>query len=298
MPSSGRHILDIKKKGPSRAHARGKMEPMFEDEKTPRPRSSRPPRLKDQRRKTRLITVAVCFFAAIGIVGGLAGVSHLNQLAINDVAVYGAKNIQSEALTASVSAGLSNNGFKLFSRRNMFLYPQSTIEKSLSSEFPRIKTVSLSRESFLAQAVVVTIDERVPYARWCKDDRCFLTDPTGFIFAESAGEAPQKAYVFSGGLAPQEPVGQTFLRGRFYTALALLQALEDAGYVPTGLTVDSEKDFSVQLTNGPRLMLSFDMSIESVLKNIEATLSAEGLREKFNTLEYIDLRFGNRVYFK
>jgi hypothetical protein len=45
-------------------------------------------------------------------------------------------------------------------------------------------------------------------------------------------------------------------------------------------------------------MLSFDMSIESVLKNIEATLSAEGLREKFNTLEYIDLRFGNRVYFK
>jgi cell division septal protein FtsQ len=240
----------------------------------------------------------VCLLGTVGIIGGLGGASHIEKFAVRDVAVEGAVRLPAEALSASVESGLQNEGFQLFSRRNIFLYPAGAIEETLREEFPRIQKVSLSRNALLAQAVTVTVEERKPYASWCDaDSACFVMDKSGFIF-DATGEPPEKAYVFRGGLAPFEPIGQTFLRGSFYTMIKLLEDVTAAGYTPEGITVESEKDFSIPLTDGPRLLVPFDMETTDILRNLETTLSADAVKDRLSSLEYIDLRFGNRVYYK
>jgi len=64
------------------------------------------------------------------------------------------------------------------------------------------------------------------------------------------------------------------------------------------MTVESEKDFSVILALGPTLQIPFEMSSDDLIRNLETALEANSLRDRLPELEYIDLRFGNRVYYK
>lgn len=300
MPSSGRHILDIKKKPSSRTKARAQMGELFSAGRA-RPK---PVRLRDQRRKKRLILTCLYLLAACGFVGVLGAVSHVEQLAIDSVSVTGAQALSAETLVAAASAPLESDSFELFSRENIFLYPRSAMRQALQSQFPRIKNVSVARPSLLAQAVVVTVEERAPYAKWCPShgagaETCYLLDSAGYIFAEATNETPELSYTFHGGLAPGfSPVGQWFLRGRIGGIVAFVDKLKQAGFETTDLSVDSEKDFSVRLAQGPVLLIPFDLDADAALRNLQITLAADGLDQRLGELEYIDLRFGNRVYYK
>lgn len=288
MSSRGRNVIDLKKATPHRAKER----------EVPRSSAARPARLKTRRRHKRIITVVACLLGGVGVVGALGGVSHLQQLAVADVSVQGVQQLSVESLAQSVKDDLNQSKFHLFSQKNIFLYPKSKIESELSVDFPRIKNVSVARESLFAAALLVTVQERAPYATWCRGSSCYVFDSRGFIFADKS-EVPEKSYVFYGGLLPDaEPIGQTFLQGRLPETISFLDALGAVGYAVQGFSVDSEKDFTVMLSSGQKLLASFDIPPDQLLRNLTTTLESESLQGKFETLEYIDLRFGNKVYYK
>lgn len=275
------------------------MTPMFEGrspkKEAPKPR---PVRLRDKRRRMRIFVACICLLSTLGAIGGLGAATHVERLTINDVSVSGAQAVAPEALVASVNAGLSTETFKLFSRENIFLYPKGAIEDALARDFPRIKDVALSRPSLLAQAVVVAVEERTPYAKWCVS-ACYLMDSGGFVFAESTGEATTIGYEFRGGLAKdRSPVGQWFLRGRLPEAVAFLDKLGVAGFKAVAFDVGTDKDFSVMLEGGTMLYLPFGSDTDALLRNLVTTVETDSLRDRIGELQYIDLRFGNRVYYR
>lgn len=285
--SRGRNVIDLKKAASERAKER----------EAPRvSKGSRPARLKTRRRNKRIVTTLACLLGGVALVGAVGAASHLQQLAIADVSVTGVQQLSSESLTGKVEEQLDQTGFHLFSRKNMFLYPKSAIESDLTAQFPRIKEVSVARESLLAAALVVAVEERKPYATWCSAS-CYVFDSHGFVFAEKT-ETPEKAYVFYGGLLPTDPIGQTFLQGRLPMMVSFLDSLASAGFPAESLAVDNEKDFTVTLSSGQKIHASFDVPPADIIRNLTTALEAEGMKGKFESLEYIDLRFGNRVYYK
>lgn len=300
MPKSGARprgkVIDLKKKAEKREETRWAA--------PPRPQSSartasKPQRLRNRRRKQRALMFSICMLVGAGLVGGLGVASHAERFAIKDVQVQGAEQLSANALTAAVQSGLADNFWRIFAKKNMFIYPAGDIEESLTTEFPRIKDVDVSRPSLLAQAVVVTVNEREPYAKWCSAT-CYLLDASGFIFAESSSaQTPATAYTFRGGLIPNmSPIEQTFLRGRLVDITHFLQLLTDAGFKPLGMTVQNEKDFAVPLESGPTLLVPFDVEGEKIVRDFQIALEADSVRDRVSELEYVDLRFGNRVYYK
>lgn len=289
MSSRGRNIIDLKKGTPARTKVR----------EAPRAQGKvRPVRLKTRRRNQRIYTAALCLLAGIGMIGILGASTHIQQLAVSDVTVRGARQLVPESLVNVVKTRLTSERFELFSRTNIFLYPKRTIEADLAQEFPRIKTVRVARESLLASALVVAVEERSPYASWCKESMCYVLDSRGFIFAERT-ESPEREYTFYGGLAAtKSPIGQVFLEGRLHGVVALLDMLKNAGFPPQGFAVTNDTDFAITLASGQQLLGSFEQSNDDFLRNLTTTLQAESLQGKFETLQYIDLRFGNRVYYK
>lgn len=247
---------------------------------------------------------SVCLLLAAGLTGGLGFASHLERLAIKNVSVNGAEQLSANALTAAVQSGLTDDRWWIFAKQNIFLYPGREIEEKLSSEFPRIKDVELHRPALLAQAVVVTVEERQPYAKWClpaqAGDECFFMDDQGFIFAEALdAQTPSTAYLFRKGLLPEtDIIGQTFLRGRLPEIVGFLELLKAAGYQPQGIRVDNEKDFSVPLTDAFTLRVLFDIEGEQIIHDLKLALEADSVRDRVAELEYVDMRFGNRVYYK
>ena len=265
--------------------------------------------LRARRRKVR----ALIFFGSIvlvaGIVYGVSVISYLPRFSIQTVEVQGAKEVPASEMSGFVRGELYDGSHPILSRSNIFLYPRAAIEKAVTDRFPRIRTVSIARPSLFAQTVTALVEEREAYARWCEGGDCYLIDDGGFIFsqASTSAEVLRTSYIFTGAAGTSTPaIGERLLPGRLAGVLALLDRLGQAGWNAESVAVQNEQDFETRLsalsgsekTGGFAVRASFGNDGEAVVKNLQLVLSSDVLRGRESELEYVDLRFGNRVYYK
>ncbi len=185
------------------------------------------------------------------------------------------------------------------SRSNIFFYPKAEVESMIPKRFPRIESAHASRSSLFSTALTIRISERTMYGMWCIEEvQCYEMDETGFIFSETP-YATSTRYLFTGGIATSsDPVGQSFVKAHLPGLLTLLRLLGQAGYEPRGASVVSDQDFLVPLARGFMLKASFGGDANALARNLELVLASDVLKGKEDSIEYIDLRFGDRVYYK
>jgi len=283
--------LPVKRTGTSRKTNRSRFSIMS-------PSSARAVPLTVRRRRRRLIVFGFVVFALVLLVGALAWASRAPVFTIQGVEVRGTHTVSKDALKAAAEGQLSTAGFALFSKRSMFLYPEKTIEKQILEIFPRVKTVEASLTAVINPSLSLSVAEREPFALWCEDvSTCFFLDDEGVLFAPSTF-TQKKMPIFYGGMVGEVREGTSFLPTRFLYAITLINELEKREILVKSFTVLHEDDFEIKTKEGVRLVIGFDQQIEDVASNAETALESETLEGKVKNIEYVDLRFGNRVYYK
>ena len=256
-----------------------------------------------RRRRNALIALAVLMLIA-GAVYGASLLSYLPRYTIQSISIEGAREVPEELIRRYTEALLDDGSYTIFSRKNIFLYSRADIEKGIESFFPRIKSAHIVSRSMLGTDLHIVVEEREPYALWClvEGGACYLMDKDGFIFSVMASSTPGERttqYIFGGSISSStNPIGQKFIPAHLPALLSLLEILGQAGFEPKGAAIDSEQDFFVPLREGFTLKASFGQDTNTLTKNLELVLSSDALRGKEKSIEYIDLRFGNRVYYK
>ncbi len=250
-------------------------------------------RLAQRRRRFRLILLSLAVFGSVVFVGGLGALSHYDRLEVSDIRIDGAQTLDTNALVSSARSVLFDDGFSLFSRANIFLYSASDVIAHLVNTFPRIEEISVRKESMLSQAVIISIHERVPMHTWC-DTMCYYLDANGLIFDRAETRA---GYIFYGGLLPGDPIGQQLLSGRLERVMNMLTELARIGFAPVSITIENESDYTVSLSAGYALKLGFDLGTEAIIQDLQLLRTSQALSDS-GAIEYLDMRFGNRIYIK
>jgi len=275
-----------------------------------RPQSPRRSPLKTKRRRLRaVVSASVCVCALLcGYAAHVASYSY--RLTYQNVSVVGTKTVSSSAIQNFVENKLQQSSHGFISGRNIFVYDFAPLSNDIDANFPTIKDARVTRDTSLGNGLVVTVEERTPYARWCEESTettCFLLDEEGVIFASALGIASTSlptAYVFNGPLSTSTltvtttPYGEVFGNGHFPGMNSLLKSLQDSGVTPLGARIENDTDFSVPLAEGFYLKASYGEDPELLGKNLNLILNSDALKGKQSSLEYVDLRFGNRVYYK
>ncbi len=228
--------------------------------------------------------------------------SYQKAMRIGEISVRGAMLQEPGEVVSYVRTELAEESTHFIARDNIFAYPKEELRAGVMRTFARLKSVRIARGGIFGNTLIVNVDERSSYAVWCNDaaePACFAFDEGGLIFAstERAGK-PEMPYKFYGGVSEQSPIGSVFLPEKLPGVQDLLQRMREARFIPTELRVLDEQDYTIALTNGFTIKASFGQDIDTIVHNLELVSVAPALRGKEASLEYIDLRFGNRVYYK
>jgi hypothetical protein len=250
-----------------------------------------------RKRKIRILLFVLISIAVITLILLLSWGSRHSRIKVEEVIVTGVRELPQRVVEAFATTILNDGSFKIFSRNNIFLYPRSKIEEEILEEFPRAMAAIVSLSSIKDPSVVVEIKEREPHSLWCRStSNCFFLDETGFIFAPAEGVIISGGNIYTGGIVGENPIGNSFLPNHFVKISKLIEGVRDLAIHVKTINVLNDADFSIIDNNGMHLKVSFNQSYEEILSNLKAILGSSAIKDK--EIDYIDLRFGNRVYYK
>lgn len=269
-------------------------------------------RSRARRRKLRMIVLPFLIILLAGAAYGVHYASYLPQFRISTIQVQGAQDVSPSLIRALVVSRLDDGSHPFIARDNLFMLDTAKLSAEIVGFFPRIRVAHVSRSLAAAGVLTVSVEEREPYARWCADPAqadCYVMDDGGFIYApvsalasstaSTTALAPATSYIFGGGIdATSSPVGSRFATAHLPGIVAFLKGLGDEGFVVRGATLQGDDDFMVQLQDGFVLMASFGQNAADLGRNLRLVLGSDDLSGRAKDLEYVDLRFGNRVYYK
>lgn len=266
----------------------------------------RTPEFSRRKRRVFYIKLALLILLAAGFIGGLAYGANRDALRIKTIVIEGGDLVDEEALVALMRERISGKYLFLFPRDNSFIYSRQTLKAAALESFKRLETVEVNTQGF--QTVVISVSERSPDALWCGENRpwgeitmsCYFMDAQGYIYTEAPAFTGDVYVRFFGPLISGNPVGQSYLpASRFHEFKAFFERLKEKGVPVAEFALVGDEEYELYLEDGTRILFDDDQSLLRIFDNLLSTLSSEELsgRERLN-LEYIDLRFGNKVYFK
>lgn len=256
------------------------------------------------------------------IAGGLIFLAEDRRWLINQVSVTGTTTLGRDLLAQRVVAELAGDYWWLVPRRNIFLYPKAAITARLAEEFPPISRLRLSLIGL--NHLVVEVAERAARFRWCVGPRqsatssptgCWLVDREGKAFATDAFSDQQNFWLIVD-TASSTGLGQTVgsaeqmsqLETLFTTLPTALARTVGATTSLERITILSDRNYELLLKTRQastialwKIMTTAEQSVDTISKTIATIWSAPGLGNRpqaLAKLEYIDLRFGRRVFYK
>ena len=225
--------------------------------------------------------------------------------------------VETEAIKETIQKDLVGNYFWLFPKTNFLLYPKKQIKNELGNKFKRFSIVSIGLDNI--RTLKISVTEREGKYLWCGDIvpilisdvtsyKCYFMDQEGYIFDEAPYFSGNVYFKFYGknDVNLENPAGTYFLENKFDKIIIFKNALEKLNLNPTAFWLNDTGDANISLSSepetGPKIIFKIDSDYEKIAENLQAAITTKVLQTKlktdFSSLLYIDLRFGNNVYYK
>lgn len=274
---------------------------------TPRLRAMKKKKRQESGKKALLVLPLILF-----LLGALVYLSRWERINIHTVEVSGINAADEGIVKEMVEEKMS--GYYLFfvPKTNFLLFPKKSIERELSSSFKRFTDIEMDVVG--ATRLDISLSEREARYLWCGESipvgkdpsNCYFMDETGYVFEEAPYFSGDVYFKFFGEIEDESPLGSFFLPGLFEKVDSLRKTIEymDIEVVSFSSLKNQDMEFVLASNSSPAPVIKFrfNADFEKLSENLETALSTEPLsgefKEKYNKLEYIDLRFGNKVYYR
>lgn len=271
--------------------------------------------LKKKRQKALMQRVAIVVGIVVLVGTGLTFIARFERVNIKDVHVSGNKIIDSENIENIVNADIAGHYLWLLPKTNFLLYPKDKIARDLALNFKRLKDITLTIDN--NNTLEVKVSEREALYTWCGvrmeteggSEDCYFLDESGYVLDRAPYFSGDVYFRFYGPITGDvtDPMGSYYARDNFLKLVSFKTTAEKLKTHPVSMMVDTYGEIAVNLSsskNGqnPKILLKTDADFDKLGENLHTALGTEPLKTKFknnySSLQYIDLRFGNKVYFK
>jgi hypothetical protein len=272
--------------------------------------------LKRKKRKTFRKKVLLFFILFLVFFVGTSFLTRINRFRIKEIKISGNRIIENKDIEKIVQKNIEKRYLWLFFKDNFLIYPKRSIKEDLYSSLKRIKNLSLKTSNF--QILEIAVEEYGGKYLWCGqvipilnanlDQKCFFLDDTGYLFDEAPYFSGSVYFKFYGGIDSSSDlvVGSSFSPNYFKKIILFKESLASMNLKPASFWFESQDEVNISLDSepsmGPSIIFNLDSDYQKITENLQTAITTEPLqtklKENFYSLEYIDLRFGNKVFYK
>lgn len=234
-------------------------------------------------------------------------------VSINKVDIKGTLVIKPVDIERVVLDELSGKYLSIFPKKSIFIYPRKALLQRLKSEFKRIENIDIYIEGFTG--LLVNLSERPERYLWCGRDLeeeqtslkyCFFADSGGYIFSKSPYYSGNIFLEFYGPLFSGEnanPIGGAILsEDKFNKLISFENSLGKIGFTPIKILVKPDEDYEIYLFGGGKILATGKNDLDKNIGYLKLAIATDPLKSKIEqsraTLDYLDLRFGNKVFYR
>ena len=248
--------------------------------------------------------MAIYSVTTLALLLGFVFLFRIQLLRVSKVAVNGNTFLKSEDLAAVVLSRMSGSRFLLFPGNSIFFYDGDEVEKKLLKNFPQIDEVSLTTD--FPKSLALTVKEHSTYGLFCERDVCAFVDTSGEVFqrAPTYSEGVFPTFTLSGSsTAKKIGTGNDFEKFRllpeeeFSSLKKFTDQLVKINARVDKIVIDSDRDYKLYTEDGWHIILGKGTDINAAVSNLDILLR-EKVRGNRNLLDYVDLRFGNKIFYK
>lgn len=214
---------------------------------------------------------------------------------IKGLEVKGNKYITTEIVEDIFWNEVNGRYFFILSKKNFLLLPKKTIVAKLKRELS-VKDVLIKSNP---DGAVVEILEHKSEGEYCMEEECFLINAEGLIFAERPLVMMENLVKYIGTIEG-DVLGKTYTDTKVFRKISqIIELLERVNVSIQSVSTEDFETFNLQSIEGPYLLIDKADDPTLVVNNLKTTIEQEAIHEiQFQNIEYIDLRFGNKVYYK
>jgi cell division septal protein FtsQ len=251
----------------------------------------------------RMTIVVVLFLVLVST--GLIFLLRMEVIQIREANIEGTNIISKEEIQNVVNNSLAGNILWLIPKTNTLIYSVKDLNNALVQQFPGISTLNINRVGF--KKISIKLEERKPQVLWCRGGEgenvpdCYFVDSVGMVFAKAPFFSGNVYFVYKGLLNKEDPLGAQILDSQDFLAFEsfIKQISNKLDLQIVSVEIKDQGDLDLYLSSGLKIMLNKNISYDDMYNNIDVLLKSKELSSStVNTLEYIDMRFGNKVYFK
>ena len=278
----------------------------------------KPSKLRRRRRKILAVKILFVFLLIVGLIFLLSWLSKISAIQITNIKVSGNSSVSEDEIKNLITEETSKKYLLLFSQNSLFLYPRKQIEAKILNDLKKIEKVEIKSKGLKTKTVSVV--ERKPNSIWCDSgeseadgnnskeknpESCYFLDREGMVFSDAPSFSGQ-AYTRYHGLLQGDlnPIGRMYLPSAKFKEIGnFINSLKGLGLVISEFHSETEGDYEIYLENGSKIIFDDRRPFDKILVNLESILSEIGIGKGLSTsssvkLDYVDLRFGNKVFYK
>lgn len=258
-------------------------------------------KLLEQRRRRRTFIFSIVLSVLMVLSVLVFFVFRAKSLFITEIKVSGNKIVDASKIEEVVFPILNENSLKVFPKKNRLIYPKELIESKIKKEIGRVESLTLNVEK---HTLLIDITERGSYALWCQkeEDDCYFIDSAGFIFSKSPDFSEGIYLIYEGIVTDTEPLGKQFLdESMLQTTDEISRLLSSANLYVEKIKVNTLRDTEFITESGLSLKLDLTKSATTTKQILTTLFASKEFKENtkgLTALDYIDARFGSKVFFK
>ncbi len=285
-------------------------------------------KLREKKKKQKKLRLIIFLVVTISILVFFVYVLNASYFRVQRIVVNELEYANREEVELATKNQLDGRFFGLFAKSNIFILPRGNIYKELKSNFPSIKKVDLDVKGLTE--IELEIEEYVANAIWCdvpvtpatllshdaenqdkvssaipqvltsfSGQNCFFLNDSGIVFSPTDYDNNQEVIKFFGGIT-SDPLRQTYANKKTFASLVeFTKLLRRLNIVSDQVWTTNGEVYAFVTKEKVKIYIDSKDNIVDVFDNLETVIKRDAINQaQFSNIDYIDLRFGNRVFYK